>query len=37
MMVYECDVVLMLFIWRLTVFMTDTGRNPVFITVPPGV
>ena len=34
---YECDVALMLFMWRLTVFMTHTGRSSVFITVPPGV
>ena len=37
MMDYECDAVLMLFLWSLVVFMTDTGGSSVFMTVPPGV
>ena len=34
---YECDVALMLFLWILVVFITDTGGNSVFVTVPPAV
>jgi hypothetical protein len=37
MMDYEYDVALILLLWRLVVFMTDTDGSSVFITVPPGV
>jgi len=37
MMDYECDVALILLLWRHVFFMTDAGGSSVFITVPPGV